>query len=212
VTRNEEPGTRNCRSTPPLRTWRPVALWTALPFLLMAGCQSQVDQRERQVRTLLTTTLESRPASDSDSPFLSALADLAEAQGLDPYDYLRDRSYGRLARFNRGRAVELPSGGRTFVVVILEIKSPISPGGNVEQLVLLDTSGRILDKFACAHPGSLSTEVRNPPDADGAQLVIVRGGDSKPVHRRVLIEDGRLKVLAPSPPETGSGGTQEPPK
>ena len=29
MTRNEEPGTRNCRSADPLRTWRPMVLWSA---------------------------------------------------------------------------------------------------------------------------------------------------------------------------------------
>jgi hypothetical protein len=200
----------NSPDIPPPCAWRSMAAWTALALLLMAGCRAQHEECELQVRTLLTTTVDAAPTSDHDSPFLKALADLAKAQGLDPHEYLRCRIGDRFVRFNRGRAVELPSGGRTFVVVILESLSPISPGRDAELLVLLDNNGRILDKFGCDHYGTLSTEIRNPPDADGAQLVIVRGGPSKPTFRRLLIGDGRLVVLSPpSPPQEPARGAKQ---
>ena len=164
------------------------------------------------VHTLLTSPVKSRASGEE--PFFTALADLAKAQGRDPYDYLRYRGTGRFAHFTSGRAVDLCAGRWRYVLVILANDSPIIPGTNLQQLVLLGNDGRILDKFGChvdARQGALLTEIRSPPDPDGAQLAIVAGQKRRPLHR-LRIEDDRLKVLTPSPAETESGSAQKPPK
>jgi hypothetical protein len=107
--------------------------------------------------------------------------------------------------------VELRAGRRRYILAILAKDSPIIPGTNLQQLVLLRNDGRILDKFGChvdARQGPLLTELRNPPDPDGAQLAIVAGQKRSPLHR-LRIEDDRLIVLTPSASEMRGGGAQE---
>lgn len=214
------------RSAKPVRTWRPMILWTAAILLALGlawfvgAVALPLVKAKIRMHTLLAFPVTS--GASGEDPFFSALADLVKAQRLDPDEYVcypydpvyphdrRAKSGIRRLRFNQARAAELSSGGRTYVVVILEHRPPIHPGGAVEQLVLMDTAGRILDKFFCVHADPLATKLLNPPDQDGAQLAIVVGIPS-PLHR-LRIENGRLKLLTPPPAESHSGVPQEAPK
>jgi hypothetical protein len=115
------------------------------------------------------------------SPFFRALEDLARQQGMDPREYIvydtgEPARAGRAsAILNQGRAVEIPTDRGRFVVAILGTLCVSIPGVMAHQVVLIDQQGQILDEVGCginSRYGALATDVKNPPEGDGAQLVI----------------------------------------
>ena len=176
----------------PRRTRLSMALWTA-GLLLALGCVWLVAvvvplaRARSRVRTLLNSpypkekgysTIERGlffPTVEKDS-FFPALAGLAEAQNKNPGNYVEFHNGGASSRLVLGRAVTVRSGRRTYVMAILGCFIASVPGISVQQLVLMDPDGRILDKLSCdmnSRYGVLVTEVRDPPDSDGAQAVLV---------------------------------------
>jgi hypothetical protein len=84
------------------------------------------------------------------------------------------------------RTLEIHSGGKAFVVVLLKRVSPAIPGQDVQRLLLLDRHGRLLDSLKCGVSNrvtgedaeNLQTVLPNMPQPDGAQLVIRLGRKS----------------------------------
>ena len=121
-----------------------------------------------------------KPVRDKEkSPFFKALAELARLQDRNPEDYLTYRSKGKTGGASgpiiKGRAVEIHSGGKTYVIAVLG--SPGKSGTpSAQQLVLISPDGRILDKLLCninSRYGGIHTETRIPSDPDEAQMVII---------------------------------------
>jgi len=110
------------------------------------------------------------------SPHYQALTKLAEMQGKKPTDYVEYRWGMNPPHALSGRGVVVRSGGEEYVVAVMSLPYRFSHGPSVQQLVLMDGNGRILDKLVCktrARGGELRTDVKGPPEADGAQVVIV---------------------------------------
>lgn len=116
--------------------------------------------------------LESPGRRDDDlkQPFFAALAKLARDQGLEPEDYISYRSENAFSRIVEGRAVSVDR----YVVAIVHAEDISLPGVEAQQLVLLDSRGRILDKIACginSRYGTTKVEATDKAE-DGARLVI----------------------------------------
>jgi hypothetical protein len=169
---------------PPLRPWRPMAAWTAgmvlllglICFVVVVAVPQAI--AKARVRTLLNSptpnggvTLRAR-----DEPFFGALAKLAEAQGHRPEDYIEFRNAGTFAMLDAGRAVTIRSGHRDYVMAILECTISSIPGISAQQLVLMDSNGRLLDKLSCninSRYGRVVTEILEVPDAEGVRVLLV---------------------------------------
>src|SRR5262245_20239072 len=127
------------------------------------------------------------------SRFFLILSQLARLQGVAPDEFVRyrsakSRSGGGSSFLSHGRALVIESGKRRYLLVILGPRPGTIPGLEAQQLILMDESGKYLDKIACGinyRYGKLETEVQPKPADDGAQLVIrfvPRGADNKHHH------------------------------
>ncbi len=107
------------------------------------------------------------------SSFFKTLAGLARKHGLtlNDYDPTRDADEGYALR--RGN----------YVVVVLRGDSHFIPGDDTQMLLLFNQRGDLLDSLSCAvnnrltrhfvnHQGGFFTDAPQPPEPDGAQLVI----------------------------------------
>jgi hypothetical protein len=153
--------------TPPMTTRR-LAFLVAMVALGFAGHIHVA----RLIRLRAVKTLLENPCVDDDEEmrFMAALADLARGQGLDPGEYVNYRSARGFCTLTEGRAVAIDG----HVVAILHATTGV-PGDEVEQLVLLDRRGHVLDKLACkisSRDGRLATRVLDGPGPDGARLVV----------------------------------------
>ena len=107
-------------------------------------------------------------------PFCKALAKLAKAQGLDPEDYLRFRDKSGGGVFSGAYYTKLECGGQTYILVVQRQGPHIKSSS--EQVVLLSSERRILDRLQCSingRYGEAKTELKAAPEDDGAQVVIV---------------------------------------
>jgi hypothetical protein len=118
------------------------------------------------------------------------LADLAKAQGLDPEDYRKYRwPNGAFSLFTEDcmgigvssdpsyiRAVSLGDKREDDYVVAVQTVTALGiPGTSAQQLVLLTSDGKILDRVQCdinSRYGETKTEIFPQPDSDGASIVI----------------------------------------
>src|SRR5262249_11528583 len=128
---------------------------------------------------LLKRSAENDPKQES--RFFTVLAELAQKQGLEPADlttYQTGKNHVGVdsgGKFPSGKAVHVKSGKRQYIVVILESRAIVGHGTEVEQLILLDEGGKVLDKISCAMStryGRLQTEVKDKPEDDKAQVII----------------------------------------
>jgi hypothetical protein len=144
-----------------------------------SAVSNTTDKRALVQQILESTTPESirkRAIWQKNTPLFEALARLAQLQGKKPEDYTTITYKGAFIPLSQGHAVKLSSGGKVYVVVILTAEGESIPGTAAEQLVLITEDGEILDKLFCeinSRYGSVGTQVKSPPEPDGAQLAIV---------------------------------------
>lgn len=104
------------------------------------------------------------------------LASLALAQGLDPEDFTAFRKQGGFAVFSGGTFSRQIKTADTEHLLVVQIVEPISiPGTSAEQLVLLSSGGRILDRLQChmnSRYGRIVHEILEQPEPDGTQIVL----------------------------------------
>ena len=108
-------------------------------------------------------------------PACTALTRLAELQGREPKNYVEYQRKPYWPIPLTGWGARVSSDGKPYVVAVMSPEVRWSPGTSVQQLILLDQNGRILDKLACSTGsrfGVVRTEVKASPAADGAQIVI----------------------------------------
>jgi hypothetical protein len=164
-----------------LMTCRHIAVLILVLAPLPAFSQSGKGQppRDVNVKGLLKSSADNDPAHESQ--FFRTLKDLIRRQGRDPSQYTQydpgvTAPTGRTqAALNSGTALNLPIPDATRVLVILGRSATSIPDLSVQQLLLLDGDGSILDLIACSinsRYGRVLTEVRETSDKDGARLVI----------------------------------------
>jgi hypothetical protein len=97
------------------------------------------------------------------------LIELAKKQQLDPKDF----------DFNpwleRGFIKKIRSGKKDYAVIVQDNIASSVPGTYIEQVVLLTTEGKILDRIRCeinSRFGTMRTSVSDKPDSDDAQIII----------------------------------------
>jgi hypothetical protein len=124
-----------------------------------------------KLRLLLTQTAAGERCDDL--PFFLTLASLTRRQDWDlPCHHTTG-----------GRAVGVQDGSSRYVVVVLGWESPITPGTDWQQLLLLDREGHLLDQLSCGisnrlttmfveHRAAYRTDTPRAPERDGAQAVI----------------------------------------
>lgn len=109
-------------------------------------------------------------------PIFKALAELAKAQGQDPTNFTRFRCKGGFAIFSGGAySRKIKSGDGEYVIVVETVESMSIPGTSAQQLVLLDKSAKILDRFQChinSRYGKIMPHVQDQPETDGTQICL----------------------------------------
>jgi len=133
----------------------------------------------RQLDSSLAVLLRESGKDDPDhrSHFFKLLAELAQKNGLGTKDYVPDRN------IDEGYAVEIEVARDIYVVAILRGEDHVIPGSDTQYLVLLNRSGRLLDKLSCAinnrltrvyvdHNGIFRTDASAAGERDGAHLIV----------------------------------------
>src|ERR1051326_4402670 len=128
------------------------------------------------VEQILRSPAKASPLEAMQTPLFQALETLAQTQGKDPKDYIEFRRDGSFSVLSHGYGVRVKVEQKGYVVVILSSAIFSVPGTSLQQLILLSEDGLILDKLTCdinSRYGETRTQIKQEPDSDGAQIVIV---------------------------------------
>jgi hypothetical protein len=99
------------------------------------------------------------------SRFFTVVKALGYRQGINSFEI-----YG-----NAGRALPITAGNRRYFLVVLEAKAISVPGTEMQQVLLLDSGGTILDRTTCfinSRYGTLKTEVLDRPAKEGVHIAV----------------------------------------
>jgi hypothetical protein len=111
-------------------------------------------------------------AMQVDSDFLTTLSTISKNQSWKAFNY------GSNAAFQSGKAFRYVQSGTMYVVVILEPAPVVIPGPWMQDLLLLDGRGRLLDRVQCTinsrlfTDGVFRTDFTNEAERDGARLIV----------------------------------------